>query len=167
MTYTPLKKNKPSIVISLILFICAGVCLIFDGLGIGYSLILQLITVITAVAAIFITARYTLSNFTYKLTRFDDIERSPSFAVIKSQGTKNKQVCNLSLLTAIAVVPKAPLKEIEYKYGKITRRFNYCVNMFPEKSYYYIFEFNGSISTIEFESNSDFLATFKFIIGQQ
>lgn len=167
MTYTPLKKDKSSIVISLILFLCAAVSVIFDALGVGYSLILQLITVVTAVSAIFITARYTLTGFTYKLTSDDDLDRLPGFIVVKTQGNQKKTVVNLSIENAIAIVPKSPIKNIVKRYGKLIRRLNYCVNMFPDASYFYIFEYNGGINIIEFESSPEFLETFKFMIGQR
>lgn len=167
MTYIPLKKDKSPLVISLILFLCAAVCLTFFAINIGNRVILQLIMAVTAMASVVITTRYTLSGFVYILNNSVDLDKSPGFKVIRTQGMKKINVCNLSLDTAVAIIPKIPLKEIKNKYGKILRRFNYCVNMFPDESYIYIYEVNGGINIIEIELNTDFYQMFKFMIGQQ
>jgi len=152
VSYTPLKNNKPPIVISLLLFLCAAAAIIFYALRIGHDFILQIIAVITSAAAISVTARYGLTTFTYTLDK-------DGFRVIRTHMItgNSKTVCSISFEAAVSVIPKAPMKEIRNKYGKIMKRYNYRVNMFPETQYYYIFDFGGSLHIIEFEANSAFL----------
>lgn len=163
MTYIPLKKGKPPLVISSILFLCTIISLVFFALDIGERMILYLMILIFAGEALSISLRYILSGFVYTL------DESTGFTVTRTQGTKRITVCNLPLSsdTAVAVIPKIPLKEIKNKYGKIIRRFNYCANMFPDESYLYIYEVSGGINVIEIEANTDFYQMFKLMIGQQ
>jgi hypothetical protein len=72
-----------------------------------------------------------------------------------------KVVCNVSFSTPAKVIKKAPMKEIKKKYGKISRKFNYCVNMFPDTPYYYIFEIEDTLNIIEFEASDEFLSIIK------
>ena len=151
MSYTPLKNGRPQIVISSLLFSCAAVAVIFYALEIGHEFVLQIIAVLTAAAAISVTARYGLMTFTYTLDK-------DGFKVIRTHmiTRHSKTVCSISYESAVAVIPKAPMKEIRGKYGKIIKRHNYCVNMFPETAYYYIFDFGDNLHIIEFEANSAF-----------
>jgi|GEM_PF-2947262 len=169
MSYTPLKNNRPPIVISVLLFLCAASSVIFFALNIGIVLILQLIIVITVTAAGFITARYGMSGYTYILERDLSLDRIQRLKVIKTFGMRRTTVCSIPLTTAVAVIPKVPMSEIRAKYGRINRRFNYNTNMFPEKSYYYIFDYNGDgkIDIIEFEANAEFYDTLKLMAGVQ
>jgi len=169
MSYTPPKNNRPPIVISILLFLCAASSVIFYSLNIGIVLILQLIIVIAVSAAGFITARYGLSSYTYIIERDLSLDRVQRFKIIKTQANRRRIICDISLTTAIAVIPKAPMAEIHAKYGRINRKFNYNVNMFPESSYYYIFDYNGDGKTdiIEFEGNEDFSELLKLMAEEK
>ena len=163
MSFTPLKNNRPPIVISILLFLCAASSVIFSVLNIGITLILQVITVITGCLAGFITARYGLSSYTYI------IEGNQRLKIIKTLGIRRQTICDIPLTTAIAVIPKAPMSEIHAKYGRINRKFNYNANMFPESSYYYIFDYlgDGKTDIIEFESNKDFYNLLKLMTEEK
>jgi len=155
IVYTPKRRNKAAVIISLLLFICTAAALCFGVLGIGNRLVLQIIGTISLTAGIFITGRYSLCEFKYVLN-----PTNTEFSIIKKQGGKSKTMCNISLETGIAIVPKLKVSELEKIYGTIKRRFNYCVNIFPIDSYYYVFKFNDGTHVIEFEPDEDFVNAF-------
>lgn len=166
-TYTPVRKDKGrnALIISSLLYICAAVswgAAIFD---IGYRMISQVAAAVSLVIGIFISARYSLTDFKYMIQCSESVygENTADFTVIKIQGKKSKTVCRLSLETAVAVIPKIKLSALEAKYGAIERKFNYRVNLFANDNeiYYYIFEFNGKYSVIEFEADKAFIGHFK------
>ena len=160
IVYTPGRRNKAAFIISLILFICTAAALCFGALGIGHRLVLQLVGTITLTSGVFITGRYSLCDFKYVLSPSELMPLAVDFSIVKKHLGKSKTVCNLSLETGIAVIPKLKVSELEKTYGTITRRFNYCVNIFPINSYYYIFKFNGGMHVIEFEPDEDFINAF-------
>lgn len=167
-TYIPIRNRsgRAAIVISALLLLCTVLCVCFNAMNLGMRMPIQLAGAVSLIAGIYITGRYVLTSYKYVLNRPEDIDRFSEFIVIKIQGDKSKKVCNLSTATAVDIVKKTKIAEIEEKYGKISRKFNYCTNMFPDKSYYYIFEFNGVNNIIEFEASDEFLSTFNTLIGK-
>ena len=124
--YAPPRTNHAGIVIPVLLFAIAAVCLITASLGYGIRLFLQLIGALSAVAGIQLSTRFQLISFTYVIGTSQDIGNrvtgvldaagtinrplefnempisgADTLAVSKIQGKRSFLICNLPLSKAI------------------------------------------------------------------
>ena len=114
-------------------------------------LVYRLSAVVFATAAIQITSRFILSDYIYILDK-------TNFIIVKVNGAKSAQVCNISLETSISVFEKnKKFSEIEKQFDKFNKT-NFCQNMIPYKLYVYIFELNQKKSAVIFEPDRNFIA---------
>jgi len=121
----------------------------------NFRLIYQLSGVVTATIAVQITTRFIISGYIYILDKTD-------FIIVRANGKKSVRVCNISLETAVGISESnKKFAEIEKQFGKIDARLNYCQNLFPDKTYSYIFDFNDKKTLIKFECDKFFIAEMK------
>ena len=122
------------------------------------KMIYQLSGVVTATIAAQITTRFIISGYIYILNETD-------FIIFKASSKKSVQVCNISLETAIDVIDisgkNKKFADIKKQFGKIDIRLNFCQNLFPGKSYSYIFDYGDKKALIKFEGDEYFIAEMK------
>ncbi|MFA6948651.1 MAG: hypothetical protein WCQ72_06700, partial [Eubacteriales bacterium] len=97
----------------------------------------------------------------------------PALTVVKRQGKSYRTMCNISLRTAVTLTQRAPLAEMERKYGTISKIFNFSANMFTKnvsaadsgvKVYAYICDFNGSFAALYLECGDEFADALRNVI---
>ena len=163
LQYTP-KKNKKGSVISLLFMILGGMGLAFSVTAeLRYSLFVQLISLFLFILSFEFFYRYEMTTYSYV---FDEKD----FIVIKSVGKKQTYVCNLSMSTALAIVP-TPKKNkervaLEKQYGKIGIRYNLTQVMRPNSPYSILFFFNDKTAEIVFEPNDKMVNALKGRISE-
>lgn len=185
ISYTPPRRTSVATVISGLCFAIAAAAFLASRLGAPYGGILQLICVAGLVAGIQITSRFILTEYTYRITgapgddtlssealaamSADELAALPALTVVKRQGKSYRTLCNISLRTAITLTERAPLAEMERKYGTISKIFNFSANMFTKntnaaadvKVFAYLCDFNGANAAIYLECDSAFAEIFR------
>ncbi|MBQ7720938.1 MAG: hypothetical protein IJT56_10175 [Clostridia bacterium] len=164
--YTPPKRKAPAVIMSGLCLAIAAACLILSGLGIGWRALLQLAAMAAAVAAIEITTRFILTEYTYTVVFGPD---GADFTVSKTNGKKIKTVANIAMTTVKALTAHEGISALEKSHGHISRSFIYTANVFPikkgqlksspeteTKKYALVFEFNGDTDAIVIECSKDF-----------
>jgi hypothetical protein len=118
----------------------------------GYAWLYQLTAIVLISGGILSSNRYVLSDYIYLLDGYN-------FIVVKATGKKFAHLCNLPLAEGITSMDASALnmKEITRRYGKISLRYNFCQNMFPEKPHVYIFTCGGKKSSLMFEPDLPFI----------
>ncbi|HBL84470.1 MAG: hypothetical protein A2Y17_10105 [Clostridiales bacterium GWF2_38_85] len=121
--------------------------------------VFQLILILSAVAAIYLIIRYTMTQYVYQLSLTDLI-------ITKTVGNKTTTVCSLDLAESKLLVSKQAFyeKNMEKDVGYIHNKFNFCQNLNCE-CYYYIYSFRDKNYLIKFEPNEVFVRAMKENIG--
>ena len=153
MIYRPKSNKKGAITAAILIFISVDAAAVAPSLP-GASGAINIAAIFLLVAALFVTTRFAMSAYEYRITESD-------LVVTKTIGTKTTTVAALSLKTGEGIV-KRPRKSDEKKafekrYGKTTGRLNYCRNLFA-KQYVYVTEFNGARYEILLEASEEFAA---------
>lgn len=157
MKYTPLKNRKANMTVLVALLLVFSVFLLLNAMLDSYRFLCQVGALITVTVFIQITARYELPIYSYIIDK-------NNFAVVREQGKKVSQLCNVDLTTGIAIMKKDEYKALPgERKRKITKCYNFCQNIFAD-SYYYIFEFNGWQGLIIAELSEAMAAEIKRII---
>ena len=155
--YTPPKETKNAAVFAGMFIFATAALWIISGFihNFNFRMIYRFSGLITAMTAVQVTARFIMSGYTYILDR-------TGFIVVRINGKKSAQLCNITLETALGVSEKnQKFAEIADKFGKIDVRMNFCQNLFSYKTYSYIFDFNGKKTLIKFEADENFIAEMK------
>ncbi len=155
-SYTPVSKNKKALILTVVLFFGAAICL-FASQSLPYRAVWQAAGLGCLVLAIQFTSRYLLTSFRYSLSPLDGLDEANDFTVERVQGSRVRVAANVSLYTHIALIPRMPTAELEKKYGRISRLFNFCPSLAPDGAWIYLFEFNGEQNAILFEPDGEFL----------
>ena len=158
--YTPPHNKRQATVISAILFAAAALTFMF-GNFLPMRLIWQVVAIGTLTAGILITSRFVLTEYRYKLNDLAHLHESNQLIVESVQGKNVKTVCSLTLETRVGFAKYESLKQIEEKYGHISRSFSYSPNLFSESKYAYIFEFNDETNMILLDCDDEFVRQFR------
>ena len=161
--YIPKKEIKNAAILAG-MFICAAAALWIASVFIGNSgnsgiikIIYLFSGVIIATAAIQVTTRFIMCGYIYILDKTD-------FIIVRASGAKSVRVCDINLETAIAIIEPEKNKktaDVEKQFGRKTIKMNFCQNLFSDKIYSYIFEYDGKKSLIRFEGDENFIAEMK------
>ena len=157
---TPPHTKKQAVTVSAILFAAAMLCFVF-GRFMPMTLIWQAVAICSLVAGIQITSKYVLTEYRYKLNDLAHLHESNQLIVESVQGKNVKTVCSLTLETRVGFTKYESLKQIEEKYGHISRSFSYSPNMFSDSKYAYIFEFNDETNLIILDVDDEFVRQFR------
>lgn len=112
---------------------------------------IQLISLLLIVVGLYALIRFGMTEMIYFVS-------DSQFGVTKVTGNKSKELCCLSLSTAVAV---CDANEYKQKYAKtVSHRYDYHQNMFST-TYFYVCEFNGKYAAVRFEPNEQFLSILK------
>jgi hypothetical protein len=156
---TPKRQNRLSAVIALCCAI-AGLVLLTFSRYLPYTSLIQMISLIAWIVAIYMTARAVM-GYTYRLQR-DEGDGQDELAVIQTKGKKTVTVCRLLLrdLREIDLVTSANEKSLKEKY-RADRIHNYCPDLCPARSVYLLFEENGQRIALRLQAGEEFLSYLK------
>lgn len=162
MRYTP-KKNKTAKIISFLSVLVACVLVGTVFLDVRYKIVYEIIALLFYIYSFELLFRYVFTEYTY-------IVDDGNFIVMKRAGRRLTYACNVSMSTALAILETPKTKEqrmaFAEKYGRVKIRYNYCQVIRPEKTYSYIFEFNGDFAEIVFQPNEEMLSRIREFIGR-
>ena len=142
--FTPQKDTKKLSSISGVLFIGAiliMLCTIIFG-GMAFRWVFQLTALGMFTAAIFITTRYVMKSFVYRIESSDNTEdenSSPDLTVTEIQNRHTITVCRLALSgieETVILTPdnKATASDLKQRIKSEHRKFyNYCADFMPQK----------------------------------
>ena len=140
--FTPQQKNKKASGVILILFSLAAGLFLFTLIfpSIAYKWIIQLISIISFVAAIFIISRYVAKSFVYAIFKNDDEALDFTVTELTNAGRKQITVCRISVdsieeayIFNRSVPEQAEKCQSVQKSAKADGRkfFNYCPDINP------------------------------------
>lgn len=147
------RQTAKMITIFILLALITGAIAVFStDLGLP-PVIGQVLFIIVISVALYYMLKYTLSDYVYELS-------ADSFTIIKTVGKKSTVMASLSLSMTVDLVTKEEFKKNKGVYGTISKNFNYRQN--PLGDYMvYIFRFNDTTVSVEFEPNDPFVRTMK------
>lgn len=156
---TPKRQNRLSAVIALCCAL-AGLVLLTVSRYLPYTSIVQMLSLVFWVVAVYMAARACL-RYTYRLQR-DEGDGKMELAVVQIKGKQTVTVCRLLLsdLCEIDVVTPTNGKELTEKY-RADRIHNYCVDLSPSRSVYLLFEENGERIVLRLQTEEEFLSRLK------
>jgi len=153
--YIPKKETKNAAFLAGMFIFATAALWVISVFIHRFKIIYELSGVVTAMAAVQVTTRFIISGYIYILDKTD-------FIVVRADGKKSARVCDINLDAAIGISEKnKKFADIKKQFGKIKVRMNFCQNLFSDKSYSYIFEFNGKKTLIKFECDENFIAEMK------
>lgn len=118
----------------------------------NYSSLIQFCGFLVLVISIWLNVRFSLTEYEYAVGNGD-------FAVIRIIGNRRETVCNLSLETAIDIIPKRDYYHLPSSERAIIK-YSLTQNMIAD-SYVFLCEFNGKKTMVEFEPNAEFVSIIK------
>lgn len=158
--FTPEKKPRNAYALVLAAFIVFVLLAAFTVAFSQYKAFYELGAIVSIVIVIQITARYLSASYSYILDK-------SNFVVIKTQGRRSSQLCNISLSTGLKLIKKDEYKALSTEEKKnIKICYNYCQNLVPLDSSYYIFEFNGKNAMLIFEADDELSARMRDVMGK-
>ena len=156
---TPKRQNRLSAVIA---FCCAiaGLVLLTFSRYLPYTSLIQMISLIAWIIAIYMAARSVI-GYTYRLQR-DENDGKDELAVEQIKGKRTITVCRLlvSDLREMDVVTSVNKDAIKDKY-RADRVHNYCPDLAPSRSVYLLFEENGQRIVLHLQAGEEFLSRLK------
>ena len=137
--------------VSLCLMLFGGAGLIASvTLTMRYAMLFQMAALFLFIFSFEFFYRYEMTTFIYEMDGKD-------FVIVREVGKNKKIVCNLSMSTALLLLPTPKDREarlmVEKDCGKATIRYNHAQTMRPKKPYSVFFDFNGRVAEIIFEPN--------------
>ena len=133
---TPQKSNKKAQYLSTILLISAFAAMVFSSASwLAYRSVMQIIALLAMAVAVMLMVRYNLSTYTYAIVTSEDGGYDLTVTEIKRKSRIT--VCRISLsgIESAVIVDASNKKEITERAKKY-KRFNYCVDLNPERSVY-------------------------------
>lgn len=153
--YEPPKWNRANTLVPLVLYIAALLAYVGSPL-VTYSAILQTVAMVTLVAAILLTARYSLSSRRYLLSEANEEEPYGSIRVLRVQGERTTTLCDLSLDEAIDFFPHKKKKELTAQIGKIGYYQDHRRNLTPAVCYDLVVRVQGKPAVLVLELDETF-----------
>jgi len=160
MKYSPPIQRGRATFFATLFFALALISYIFSLTGLTPPLIFQLITLITASAAVFITVRYLFTTVTYILKvngDYSTLDTAPreaiDFVVMKAQGRRDAAMeCMISLkyLKRIEVYTDALAASLRREY-KTPKFYHYTVSVTPAERQILVFEDDYDVNCIVVE----------------
>ncbi len=167
MNFSPTPQKKESGFVSTILLVLSVISFIFSNIVGTAPLPLQLISLVCAVAGVYVAVRFTFTSFTYSVQSKNGVSifalpaESVDFCVSKTQGSRGPITeCRLSMdkLTHITEYNNGLASELREKHGKLSL-YHYTVSMFPKKRHALIFDDGGECICIVIETDEHFVNT--------
>lgn len=156
--YKPEKNTRVPIAICVICMVCGFTLFLLGGMGIGWRLGQQIAALLLFVAAIEITTKYILTEYTYEISIADTV---PDLIVTKRGGNRSMAVCNIGADSVVCVERCGKLRDFEQKYGRMDIRYNYYSNLGSKETLWIHFIHNGKKVLVTIEANEEFYAALK------
>lgn len=156
--YKPEKNMKTPIVICIVCMVCGLILFLLGGMGIGWRLGQQIAALLLFVAAIEITTKNILTEYTYEISLADAV---PDLIVTKRGGNRSMAVCNIGADSVVCIERCGKLRDFEQKYGRMDIRYNYYSNLGSKETLWIHFIHNGKKVLVTIEANEEFYAALK------
>lgn len=153
----PVRYSKKGMIAATVFILLSPVCMYLSQLDfIAYGVILQLLGLSSISIGIYSAIRYSILEFQYMIY---DRDGKSDLAIVRIMNDRSSEIFRLSLdcYLEIEEKTKGSIKRIKGKYGKISRKMNYRVNLDPKKAYIAVFKLNEEICTVEFEPDFVFI----------
>lgn len=149
MQYRPKRDNKNAYFTTAALVVAAFICIITEVLGIGVSLLDQILIVLFLSAALYVYIRFVLTDFVYNVTDDGYIE------IVKITAKIPKTLASVKICRSDLIVREE--KDMKsYSYVKKKERFN--LTLCGHSNRWYIFEMNGEKQALVLEGDDKFFA---------
>lgn len=153
--YEPPKWNRANTLVPLFLYLCA--LLGYAGSRYTpYPVILQTVSVLSLLAAILLTSRYSLSSRRYLLSDPTAEEPYGSIRVLRVQGERTVPLCDLSLDEALDFFPHKKKKELTATVGKVGYYQDFRRNLTPAARYDLVVRVQGRPAVLVLELDAIF-----------
>lgn len=146
MEYKPNKKTGKTWVVLAFLTSIAILFWLLGFLGWGYLALNQLGLMAMMVADILIVSRHILNDYVYA------INEQGYLTVVRVYGKNRRFLADIRISASDRIVSA---REDLSKYGKIDRKENFSVSLFPTSTYYYLFQSGGKRCAIILECEAD------------
>lgn len=151
MTYRPKQNKKSAYTISAVL-LAGGIVCIACAPFFNIMWLMQFLGLAFFTGCIFFIKRYTLQEYIYTLELDGEVY---DLSVNEVYGKRSHLVCRLAISTCVAFEKKS---ENENKYGRVSRKYNYCVNFDAKDVYCFFFRESedGELGMLLLECDSVF-----------
>ena len=156
MTYFSTRTKATATVLTVILFITAGVCACLERLNLGYNGLFSVLMMASLVAMIQIAQRYLLSGYEYILDPEEDLLRYNRLTVIRIVGKRRTSLFTIPLASLTRVIPYRKNRKVQEEFGKVTSRMDFSADLFPPESYLLFFEIHGELTTVRLQCDATF-----------
>ena len=168
MKFSPTPQKKEAGFVSGLLLLLSIVSFMFSGIDVMPTLPLQLISLVCAVAGVYVATRYIFTSFTYSIEAKNRGALSQAlsaedvdFCVAKTQGSRPPVTeCRLSLDTLTKVQPYSDslISGLRQKHGKVAL-YHYTASMISPKRHALIFDDRGECICVVIEADERFINT--------
>ena len=139
MQYKVKKEPRAAYIISAVTGLLAILFMYVGTAKIGNLLVNQIIMLLCGTVCVWVMVRYALTDYVYVLS--DDAPYKLEIVKISGQVPKTLVVIDMSGKDYLLPLEKG--EKIPEKIGKISKKENFCSNLFPKQRYLYVFEFDG------------------------
>ena len=166
MNFSPAPQKREAGFVSAVLLILAVISLLFSNIGGIPPLPLQLISLVCAVAGVYVAVRYAFTSFTYSIaskngTFLSSLDpEDADFYVSKTQGKRGPVTeCRLSMdkLTQVTEYTDGLTATLREKHGKVSL-YHYTVSITAKKRHALVFDDCGECICLVIEADERFLA---------
>lgn len=131
---TPQKSNKKAQQCSAVLLITSFAAMFFSAMTwVAYRSIIQIIALVMMGISVLLLTRYVLSGYTYAIVANDDGSHDITVTELKRKSRITVCRIGLSSIERVVCVDRSN-KEAIAQEAKTYKRFNYCVDIRPDKS---------------------------------
>ena len=156
MTYFSKRTKATATVLTVILFITAGICACLARLDFGYNGLFWVLTMAALVAMIQIAQRYLLAGYEYFLDPEEDLFRHNRLTVIRIVGNRRTSLFTTPLASLTRVIPYRKNRKVQAEFGKVSARMDFSADLFPAESYLLFFEIYGELTTVRLQCDAAF-----------
>ena len=154
MIYQPKKDTKKASITTVLLFAAGGTLYFIGEFVSSFRMFFQLSAIVLIAVGIHLMARYLTTDHRYVIS---DIERrgdEVAFSIVRVTGKRENVMANFEF-SSVYAFEQISLKELEKKYGRVNKVYNYCQNFRPESPYRMGINFNGMkiVFVIEADEN--------------
>jgi|GEM_PF-2443902 len=149
MQYKPARNNKNAYVMCSILAVCAAICAVAEGTGMGRSLINEFLLVVFITAVLYVFIRHVLADYVYHVTDNGCLD------IVKITANVPKTLASVKISAGDMIV-KAE-KDMRKKHPEIAKIERYDLTLFSVNNYWYIFDQGGVKYALILECDEGFV----------
>lgn len=156
MKYVCVRKNGVAALVCGTLSILVVAFVLLASFGVWIRGVLELAAMLIAVADIQISQRYLFSSYELILDPEEELLTRNRLTVIRVSGKNRTSLLTLPLTSLVGVEPYIKRKKLKERIGSVGKRYSFCTDMLPKKSYLLIFDFNDENTVIRVECDEAF-----------